>query len=311
VFHEGPWGVFLSSRLTIQLLLEIMLDAVPLNMMGSSFQTRAYSGDQNIMRILFIGDVFGRPGRQAVRNWLPGYRIDQGIDFVIANGENAAGGKGLTRGTSSELFSAGIDALTGGNHSFQHRDAYPLYDEDSRLIRPFNLPPGVPGRGYGVFDSDQGPVAVLNLLGRAFMKDVDCPFRAADEAIPLLQNQAAIIIVDFHAEATSEKQAMLYHLNGRVSAIIGTHTHIPTADARVSDRGTGFISDVGMTGPYASVIGVEPDIVLEQMLTGLPVKYRVAEGDVRISALLIDLDADSGQCVAVSLIQEPDWCRTG
>jgi len=263
-----------------------------------------------MMRVLFIGDIFGRPGRRAVRRWLPGFRNDRGVDFVIANGENAAGGKGLTPGTARELFSSGIDVLTGGNHSFQHRDAYPLYDEDERVIRPFNLPPGVPGRGCGVYPSSQGPVAVLNLLGRVFMKDVDCPFRAADTAIGQLRNQAAVLIVDIHAEATSEKQAMLHHLDGRVSALIGTHTHIPTADARISDCGTGFISDVGMTGPYASVIGVEPDMVLKQMLTGLPVKYRTAEGDVRISALQIDIDPDTGRALSVNLVQDPDWCRT-
>jgi metallophosphoesterase (TIGR00282 family) len=262
------------------------------------------------MRILFLGDVFGRPGRDALRGWLRDFRQAERIDFVIANAENIAGGKGTTRETVHELLDAGVDVLTGGNHSFQQREFYSLLESDPRLLRPANLPPGAPGRGLGVYDlEDARRVAVLNLQGRAFMKPIDCPFRVADEAVAEALQATPILIVDFHAEATSEKMAMAHHLDGKATAVIGTHTHVPTADAHVTPHGTAVITDVGMCGPYDSVIGIDSRIVLDQLIVGLPVRHQVAKGDVRISALLVDLDAATGRAQAVRHVQHPDWRR--
>jgi hypothetical protein len=262
------------------------------------------------MRILFLGDVFGRPGRQAVRGWLPEFRAAEQVDFVIANGENLAGGKGTTASAAREMFDAGVDVLTGGNHSFQQKEFHRLLEQDARLLRPANLAPGVPGHGLGVYDlPDTRRVAVLNLQGRAFMKPGDCPFRVGDEAMAEALRETPIVIVDFHAEATSEKMAMGHYLDGRATAVIGTHTHVPTADARVTGRGTAVITDVGMCGPYDSVIGVETQIVLDQLIVGLPVRHEVAKGDARISALLVDVEAESGRATACRLVQEPDWKR--
>ncbi len=262
------------------------------------------------MRILFLGDIFGKPGRQALKQWLPDFRMNQSIDFVIANGENAAGGKGVTRDICKDLFKVGIDVLTGGNHSFHHRDSYDYIEQEQRLLRPANLPPGTPGRGLGLYETDNAQtVAVINLLGRAFMRPIDCPFRAADALVNEARRATPIVIVDFHAEATSEKYAMTYYLDGRTTAVIGTHTHIPTADARISDKGTAAITDVGMTGPYDSIIGVDKDIVLDQLITGLPVRHEVADGPGRVCGLLLDLDPVSGRTLCVTQIQHPDWPR--
>jgi metallophosphoesterase (TIGR00282 family) len=262
------------------------------------------------MRILFLGDVFGKPGRSAVKNWLPEFRRAEQPDFVIANAENAAGGKGTTAATANDLFSAGVDALTGGNHSFQHREIERLLASDPRFLRPANMPPGTPGQGLGIFDlPDTRRIAVLNLQGRALMKPIDCPFRAADDAAAEALRETPILIVDFHAETTSEKMAMAHYLDGRATAVIGTHTHVPTADARVTARGTAAITDVGMCGPYDSVIGVETRIVLDQLIVGLPVRHEVAKGDARVSGLLIDLDADTGRALACRPVLHPDWPR--
>lgn len=262
------------------------------------------------MRILFIGDVFGKPGRAILREWLPEYRRRAGVEFVVANGENAAGGKGITRAIAQELFKYGIDVLTGGNHSFQHRESYPMFEQDERLLRPANMPPGAPGRGFGVYETPGAHVAVINLQGRAFMKPIDCPFRAADGLVARARETTRVVLVDFHAEATSEKIGMAAYLDGRTTAVIGTHTHIPTADARISAAGTAAITDIGMTGPYDSIIGIQTPIVLDQMISGMPVHHEVAEGPGRVSALQIDVNLGTGQAEAVELIQYPDWRRT-
>lgn len=260
------------------------------------------------MRILFVGDVFGKPGRRALARWLGQYKAEQQIDLAIVNAENSAGGKGTTPGTAEELFEAGADVLTGGNHSFARREAVELFDGDDRLLRPANLPEGTPGRGLGFYPTAAGPeVAVLNLIGRAFMKPFDCPFRIGMELAREALERTPVLIVDMHAEATSEKVAMAVHLDGMATAVIGTHTHIPTADARVSAAGTAAITDVGMSGPYDSVIGVRTDIILKQLTSGMPVRHEVAKGDVHICGLVIELDEKTGRAVAARGVREPDF----
>ncbi len=260
------------------------------------------------MKILFIGDVFGRPGRQALNHWLPDFRRNREIDFVIANAENSAQGKGVTRKTFDELLRAGVDAMTGGNHSFAQKEVYKIFEEDDRILRPANLPPGTPGSGLGIYTAPNATrVAVLNLMGRAFMKPIDCPFRVGRDLAERALKETPILIVDIHAEATSEKVGMAVHLDGLATAVIGTHTHIPTADARVSAAGTAAITDVGMTGPFDSVIGVRSDIVLRQLITNMPGKHEVAEDDARICGLLIEVDPQSGRAKAVESIREPEF----
>lgn len=262
------------------------------------------------MRLLFLGDIFGKPGRVAVREWLPEFKAERSVDFVIANAENSAGGKGVTRQVAHELFKHGTDVLTGGNHSFQHRESYSFFDQEPRLLRPANLPPGAPGRSWGVFEAPGGlKVGVLNLQGRAFMRPIDCPFRTADVLLKEILAITPLVVVDFHAEATSEKIGMAAWLDGKVTAVIGTHTHIPTADARVSAAGTAAITDAGMTGVYDSIIGIETQIVLDQMITGMPVHHHVAEGSARICGVLIDCDAN-GRATAIEQIFYPEWKRT-
>lgn len=260
------------------------------------------------MKILFIGDIFGRPGREALAAWLPNYRKEHQIDFVIVNAENSAAGKGITSSTVKELFDAGGDVLTGGNHTFAQKEALQLVAADERLLRPANLPPGTPGRGLGVYETPAGHrVAVLNLMGRAFMRPIDCPFRMGRKLAEQALAETPILIVDMHAEATSEKVGMAAHLDGLATAVIGTHTHVPTADARVSSRGTAAITDVGMTGPYDSVIGVKTQIVLDQLITGLPARHEVGEGDVRICGLLVELDPATGRARSAKALRVPDF----
>lgn len=263
------------------------------------------------MRILFIGDIFGRPGRQAVTKWLPQFRMENSIDLVIANGENSAGGKGITRSVFQELTKAEIDVFTGGNHSFRQREALEMVEREPNLLRPANLPPGTPGHGMGFYDTPSASrLAVINLLGRAFMTPMDCPYRLADELVAEARRITPNIIVDFHAEATSEKVAMAAYLEGRVSAVIGTHTHVPTGDARILAGGTAAITDVGMTGPHDSVIGVETEIVLDQIIRCMPVRHRVATGDVRICAVQVDIDDATGHATAIEPVITPEWRRS-
>lgn len=261
------------------------------------------------MRVLFLGDIFARAGRGAIAEWLPDFRKDSSVDFVIANAENAAGGKGITRDVIAELAGYGIDVFTGGNHSFAQRESLTVFDDDPRVLRPANLAPGIPGRGMGVYECAGKRIAVINLQGRAFMVPVDCPFRKADELLDEALRQTPIVFVDLHAEATSEKMAMAHYLDGRVTAVIGTHTHVPTCDARVTDRGTAAISDVGMCGPYDSVIGVETEIIMEQLIRGLPVRHKPASEDVRVCALLVDLDEVTGRARSVEQIIHPEFIK--
>ncbi len=243
------------------------------------------------MRFLIVGDIFGQPGRKGAARIIPSLRRERAIDFVIANGENAAGGRGLTRHTADELFRAGIDVLTLGNHTWSQREMETvLKDETIPIIRPQNYPPGVPGRGFLDIEVRGARVRILNLMGRVFLhENLDDPFRAADDVLQMTPDDA-VVLVDFHAEATSEKVAMGWHLDGRVAAVFGTHTHIPTADARILPRGTAFVTDLGMVGPQHSIIGSEVEPILHRFLTGMPVRFTVAGGPITFNAVIIEVD---------------------
>jgi metallophosphoesterase (TIGR00282 family) len=258
------------------------------------------------VRVLVIGDVVGRPGRQILKSALRHVRRRFDPDLIIANGENCAGGVGMTPSTVDELFRAGCDVITGGNHTW-HRDAILPYLEDhDRVLRPANYPDDTPGRGAGVYEARDGTsVAVVNLQGRVFMQDIDDPFRTADSVLAEVEDRSSVVVVDFHAEATSEKVALGWYLDGRVTAVVGTHTHVPTADARVLPGGTAYVTDVGMTGPYDSVIGVEKDDVLARFLTQRPVRFRIATGDARLSAVLIEVSAEDGLARSVRRVEYP------
>ena len=216
------------------------------------------------MRLLMVGDVVGRPGRKALAELLPRLRDEKEIDLVLANGENSAGGIGITPATTAELLKAGVDFITSGNHVWRHKEIIPVLEAESRLVRPLNMPPGVPGRGHVIADK----VMVVNLLGRVFMDPFDCPFRAMDQLLQEANPRPKTVIVDFHAEATAEKIALGWYLDGRVSAVLGTHTHVGTIDTRILPRGTAFVSDVGMVGASESVIGDDVESVLDEVLVG-------------------------------------------
>ncbi|MBI4337426.1 MAG: TIGR00282 family metallophosphoesterase [Chloroflexi bacterium] len=245
-------------------------------------------------RILMMGDVVGRPGRRALKALLPALRQEHRLDLVIANGENAAGGFGLTPETVEEILQAGVDVITTGNHVWDKKEIVPHLDGELPLVRPLNYPPGVPGRGH----LEKNGVLVVNLMGRVFMNTLDCPFRAMDA---LLARGALprMIVVDFHAEATSEKQAMGWYLDGRVSAVVGTHTHVPTADARLLPKGTAAVTDVGMCGPRDSIIGNEPGDVLRRFLYQTPQALNVPSGPVQLNAVLIEVDETTGRALHI------------
>lgn len=251
------------------------------------------------MNILFIGDIFGRPGRRGVVSLLPGLRKELQIDAVIANGENAAAGAGITADAAQEVFDAGVDVLTGGNHSWDRREGHPVLDRDLRVLRPANYPDEVPGRGVGVYTIGGETIAVVNLLGRVYMPNVDCPFRSADRILETLHSVTRTVIVDFHAEATSEKLGMAWYLDGRASLVVGTHTHVQTADERILPRGTAAITDVGMTGPHDSIIGVRKELALERLRNQIPVKFQPAEGDVRLHAVAVRVDPSNGRALSI------------
>jgi len=258
------------------------------------------------MNILFVGDIFGNPGRQAIKKLLPQVRRDHEVDLVVANCENSAGGKGVTEKIANELFGAGCDMLTGGNHIFAQRESYDFLDRDERIVRPINYPPGAPGRGSVVHISAAGvPVGIVNACGRSFMgHHYDDPFRALDAEVEALSRQATVILLDFHAETTSEKVAMGWFLDGRVTAVLGTHTHIPTADERLLHRGTAYITDVGMTGPYDSVIGDDKHIILESILTQRPTRFEVAPAnEVSLNAVLIGVNPDKGNATSIKRVR--------
>ncbi|MGO9379603.1 MAG: TIGR00282 family metallophosphoesterase [Dissulfurispiraceae bacterium] len=256
------------------------------------------------MKILFIGDIVGKPGRQAIRALLPNIISRYKINVVLANGENAAGGFGITEPTATELFSYGIDILTTGNHVWDKKEALPYLVKEHRILRPLNYPPEVPGSGSIIFTTQKKiPIAVLNVAGRIFMNTLDCPFRTTKAALQKIKESAKIIIIDFHAEATSEKLAFGYYVDGHVSAVIGTHTHVQTADERILLGGTAYITDVGMTGPNTGVIGIEKEQIIDRFLTNMPKKFNVAEGKATLSAVVIEIDDDSGRATAIQRLQ--------
>lgn len=257
------------------------------------------------MRILFLGDVVGRGARQALRRRLRALRRERALDFVVANGENAAGGKGLDPDSAEELFDAGVDVLTTGNHVWQHARLLPLLERESRILRPANFPSGNPGRGWTVQEAASGGrVGVVNLIGRVFMGDYDSPFAAADRALEEIRDAADVVLVDMHGEATSEKTAMGWYLAGKVSAVVGSHTHVQTADERILPGGTAYLTDAGMCGPIDSVIGMRPDEVLRRFLTQMPVRFEVAKGPVVLQGALVEVDPASGRATAVERLQE-------
>ncbi len=250
------------------------------------------------MLILAIGDIIGKPGRQAVSKLLPSLRQQYGLDLVIANAENAAGGLGLTLTTARELLDAGADVLTSGNHIWAQKEIIPYLDGEMPILRPLNYPPGVPGRGYIA----KGQALVVNLIGRTFMSNFDCPFRAMDQLLDELRHKPSVIIVDFHAEATSEKMAMGRYLDGRVSAVLGTHTHVGTIDAQLLPSGTAYVTDIGMTGPIDSVIGDDTEKVLQRFLTIIPHRLSVGQGKTMFNAILVRVDDESGKATSISRI---------
>jgi hypothetical protein len=257
------------------------------------------------LRVLMIGDVIGRPGRVALERHLPALRDERAIDLVTANGENLAGGMGLTVSTAAALFDCGVDVITSGNHIWDKREIIPELEREERILRPLNYGTrGVPGRGWGVFHAAEGTeVAVVNAQGRSTMIPIDNPFTEMDRLLDEAADELpSIRLVDFHCELTSEKTAFGLHLDGRVSAVVGTHTHVPTADERVLPRGTAFTADLGMTGPLDSVIGFEPETVLPRFLNGLPTRFAVGSGPVILNALVIDIDTATGRSRSVERI---------
>ena len=255
------------------------------------------------MKILFIGDIVGKPGRRAVRELLPGLISEHGIDLVIANCENAAAGFGITREIVEELYNSSIDVLTSGNHIWDKREVLGFISDYETLLRPANYPAKVPGAGAVLISTAAGDyVGVLNLAGRIFMYPIDCPFVTAKSEIAKLKAKTKVIIVDIHAEATSEKKALGWYLDGEVSAVLGTHTHVQTADNEILPQGTAYISDVGMTGPFDSVIGIKKDAIIERFLTQIPNKFDVAKGDVRLQGALLDVDAATGKANSIDRI---------
>jgi len=257
-----------------------------------------------MINILFIGDINGKPGRGAVRALLPGLIKEKNIDFVAANGENASGGFGITHDSFTELKGFGVNVITMGNHTWDNKDIYNFIDGEPCLIRPANLPAGTPGKGWSIFpiDGRDAKIGVVNLNGRVFMHPADDPFRAAEKAVSEIRVTTPVILVDMHAEATSEKQAMGFFLDGKVSAVVGTHTHVQTSDERIHKGGTAFITDVGMTGPFDSVIGVEKDIILRRFLTFMPEKFEIAKGDVHLNAVAISIDEKTGKALKIERI---------
>lgn len=255
------------------------------------------------VNILFIGDIVGKPGRQAVARELHKLVDRYRVDLVIANGENAAGGFGLTVETAREMFELGVQFFTSGNHIWDKKDALEYIGREQRLIRPANYPAGAPGQGSAIVGTAGGvKVGVLNLEGRVFMNNLECPFRTADNEVARLRQETPVILVDFHAEATSEKSALGWYLDGRVSAVVGTHTHVQTADERLLPGGTAFITDAGMTGAFDSVIGVRKEEPIQKFLTQLPAKFEVAKKDVRLNGVVIGIDENSGKALTIERI---------
>ncbi len=259
------------------------------------------------MRILVIGDIVGKPGRRAVGALVPGLRRELGLDIVVANGENSAAGRGITVKTARDIYEAGVDVITSGNHIWAQADVIPYLDSEAPILRPANYPEGVPGRGMVRF----GGLTVINLMGRTFMYEIDDPFRVADRLLATVE-PGTPVVVDMHGEATSEKTAIAWYLDGRVSAVVGTHTHVPTADQRILPKGTAFVCDAGMVGPRDSIIGVEVEPVIRKFLTGMPARFTVAEKSkaVVFNSVLVDIDDATGKARAIERVDR-EWEQHG
>ena len=256
------------------------------------------------MKILFFGDVVGKPGRQALKLRAQALAESEKADLLVANCENSSGGIGVDPGSAREMLSLGIHVLTSGNHIWHRKEIFDFLDSSDRLLRPANFAPGVPGRGWSLYETARGPVAVVNLIGRVFMAPADCPFRAADAILETIGDRTRVILVDMHAEATSEKVGMGRYLDGRVSAVVGSHTHVQTADEMVLPKGTAFITDTGMCGPLDSVIGMRTDQVLKRFVDQLPARYDVGDGPPLLQAVAIDVDEASGRARGIRRIRE-------
>ena len=258
------------------------------------------------MKLLFVGDVVGKAGRRVLEARLAQIQRDHEVDFTIVNGENIAAGRGITPALADDLLALGVDVITSGNHIWAQRGIETYLETEPRLLRPDNFPADTPGTGIFHGRSRSGhPVIVINLQGRVFMQPIECPFRALDDILEGIDEPSAAILVDFHAEATSEKVAMGWHADGRVSAVLGTHTHVPTADARLLPAGTAYCTDVGMTGPYDSVIGTRPDLALNRFLTARPTRFQVANSNARVAAAVVEVDTSSGNATAVEAFLDP------
>jgi len=257
------------------------------------------------MRVLFLGDIVGRPGRDIIRNALASFRKKEKIDFAAANAENAAGGSGVTPEIAEELFKHGVDVITSGDHIWKKHEIYDLLESSDRIIRPLNYPRGVPGKGSTVVDAaESGKIAVINLVGRVFMEAVDCPFERVRAELEGLKKKTPVVIVDIHAEATSEKMAMGWYLDGVVSAVIGTHTHVQTADEKILPGGTAFITDCGMTGPHDSVIGRKKEKILTRFITQMPTRFEVATEGLEMQGVIVDIDEKTGKATGIKRVQE-------
>ncbi|MBX3235913.1 MAG: TIGR00282 family metallophosphoesterase [Nitrospiraceae bacterium] len=259
------------------------------------------------MKVLAIGDIMGEPGRRAVGRLLPKLIAQHDIDVVIGNGENVAGGFGITPDLCDELFDLGVSVITTGNHAWDKKELLDMFPQEARLLRPANYPEGVPGRGSYIMTTPGGEsLGVLQLMGRAFMPTIDCPFQVAKRELSRLKTQVAAVVVDMHAEATSEKMAMGHFLDGQVTAVVGTHTHVQTADEQILPKGTAYITDIGMTGPLHSVIGIKKELAIEKFLTGMPRRFEVASGPTVFCAVLVDLDAKLGKALSIQRIRVVD-----
>lgn len=260
--------------------------------------------NKNTVNILFIADVVGKPGLNAVTKHINRVKEEYNIDFCIANGENAAGGKGLTYDIALQYYSLGIDVITGGNHIFDKNKIYKYLDQDNKILRPINYPKSVHGRGsYIGTIKDDLKIGVINAQGRTFMYSIDCPFRITLEEVRRMSEITPIILVDFHAEATAEKVAMGWYLDGKVSAVVGTHTHVQTADDKILENGTAYITDVGMTGPVNSVIGLQKEVAIKRFLNQLPVRYQIADGEARFCGVVISIDVSTGKAIKIERLR--------
>ncbi|MCP5468685.1 MAG: TIGR00282 family metallophosphoesterase [Deltaproteobacteria bacterium] len=257
------------------------------------------------MRILFIGDVFGQAGRKAVESILPKLRQREKIDFVIANAENIAHGKGISPSTVKSLYESGVDVITTGNHAFDREESLALYQQDKRILRPANFSKKCPGSGLGIYEVYSGvTVGVINLIGRVHMAPANCPFEKVDEILMETKTSCDIVIVDMHAEASSESRAMGWYLDGRVGAVVGSHTHVPTADEEVLPKGTAYITDAGMTGPYRSIIGIEIEVALNRFLMGMRSPIQPAKEDIRMYSVLMDIEESNGRARSIQRLCE-------